>query len=96
MFSFLGTLQKVFGVIPAAVTTAETMGKLLSPGQKTGPAKLQGVSDAVKMALGIVESVDPALGLDVTALDAGITMVINGVIAIKNAHKPATAAPAAG
>ena len=86
--TFLKVLTGIFNVLPLAVSIAETIAKLLKPGQKTGAEKLAAVKQVVLQALTASEVLAGKEIVDQALLDQGITEITNGTVKVLNAIKP--------
>ena len=84
---FLKVLTGIFNVLPLAVSIAETIAKLLKPGQKTGAEKLAAVKQVVLQALTASEVLAGKDIVDQAELDKGITEITNGSVRVLNAIK---------
>jgi len=85
--TFLKVLTGIFNVVPLAVSIAETIAKLLKPGQKTGAEKLAAVKQVVLQALTASEILSGKEIVDQAELDKGITEITNGSVRVLNSIK---------
>jgi len=90
--TFLKVIGKIVGVLPIAIQLAEVIGKLLSPGTKTGPTKLAAVKEIIRDAIQASEFITGKELLDEQLLDQGITKMANGAVDVMNAVKPGAGA----
>jgi hypothetical protein len=82
---FLKVLGGIFNVLPLAVSIAETVSKILKPGQKTGAEKLIAVKQVVRNALVASELLSGKQIVDENLLDQGITEITNGAVKVMKA-----------
>lgn len=82
--TFLKVLSGIFNVLPLAVSIAETIAKLLKPGQKTGAEKLAAVKAVVRNALVASELLSGKEIVNEDLLDQGITEITNGAVKVLN------------
>jgi hypothetical protein len=92
MNAFMSILQRIMQVMPVAVQTAETVGTLLAPGQKTGAQKSAAVQQIVT---GAILGSDIMAGHEIIAPDAfnaAIAQFTTATVAILNSIKAKPAA----
>ena len=88
LLKFLSVFAKIAGVLPLAISIAETIGGLVKPGIKTGPEKLAAVEAVIKQTIQSSELVMGKDILDEDLLNEGITDMVNAAVRIMNATKP--------